>query len=71
MRSQNLRESFWRTLLTFNVTRVVIAIMLLLYVVFSVKKANSDAEQFAYWQTCIVYLLAAIFFAVFAFYYRA
>ena len=71
MRSQNLRESFWRTLLTFNVTRVVIAIMLLLYVVFSVKKANNDTEQFAYWQTCIAYLLVAIFFAAFAFYYRA
>lgn len=71
MRSPNLRESFWRTLLTFNITRVVIAVLLLLYVMFSTKKAGGDAAQFAYWQTCVVYLVLAISFAIFAFYYRA
>jgi two-component system sensor histidine kinase PilS (NtrC family) len=71
MRSPYLRESFWRTLLTFNITRVVIAVLLLLYVIFGVKRASTDAEQFAYWQTCIVYLVLAIAFATFAFYYRA
>jgi len=71
MRSPNLRESFWRTLLTFNITRVVIAVVLLLYVVYGVKKMGGDAEQFAYWRTCVVYLVLAISFAGFAFYYRA
>jgi two-component system sensor histidine kinase PilS (NtrC family) len=71
MRSPNLRESFWRTLLTFNITRVVIAVLLLLYVVFGSKKLGADTEQFSYWHTCVVYLVLAISFAAFAFYYRA
>ena len=71
MRSANLRESFWRTLLTFNFTRVVIAILLLLYVAVGDKRLGGDAEQFADWQICVAYLLLAISFATFAFYYRA
>jgi two-component system sensor histidine kinase PilS (NtrC family) len=71
MRSANLRESFWRTLLTFNFTRVVIAILLLLYVAVGDKRLGGDAEQFADWQICIAYLVLAISFATFAFYYRA
>jgi len=71
MRSSNLRESFWRTLLTFNFTRVVIAVLLLLYVAIGVKRVSSEAELFADWQICIVYLVLAICFATFAFYYRA
>lgn len=70
MRASNFRENIWRTLLTFNVTRVVIAVLLLGYVVFNIKKEVSAEEQFAYWQTCIVYLVLAVFFAVFAAYYR-
>jgi two-component system sensor histidine kinase PilS (NtrC family) len=71
LRSPNLRESFWRTLLTFNFTRVVIAVLLLIYVSVGVKRAAGDVEQFADWQICIVYLVLAIIFATFAFYYRA
>ena len=71
MPSPNLRESIWRTLLTFNATRVVIAAVLLLaYLVFNVKKGGSEAGQFAYWQTCIVYFVLAVLFAAFAVYYR-
>lgn len=70
-RSPKLRESFWRTLLTFNLTRVVIALLLLVYVIFGVKRASSDAEQFAYWQTCIIYMVLAISFVAIVFYYRA
>lgn len=70
MRSPKLRESFWRTLLTFNVTRVVIAVLLLVYLVFNAKKGTGTAEHFAYWQTCSVYLVLAVLFAAFAAYYR-
>jgi two-component system sensor histidine kinase PilS (NtrC family) len=70
MRSSSLRESFWRTLLTFNITRVVIAVLLFAYLIFNIKKGINQAEQFAYWQTCVIYLVLAISFAVFAVYYR-
>jgi two-component system sensor histidine kinase PilS (NtrC family) len=70
-RSPKLRESFWRTLLTFNITRVVIAILLLVYMAFGLKAPATEAEQFAYWQTCIGYLALAISFVVFVLYYRA
>src|SRR5271165_4384403 len=70
MRSPNLRESFWRTLLTFNVTRVLIAILLLVYLVINVKKGLSDVDQLANWRTCVIYLVLAVLFAAFAAYYR-
>ncbi|MFI4940986.1 MAG: sensor histidine kinase [Burkholderiales bacterium] len=66
----NLRESVWRTLLTFNVTRVVIALLLLAYLIFHGNSEAGEVAQFPYWQTCIAYLVLAVLFAVFAVYYR-
>ena len=70
LRSPKLRESFWRTLMTFNITRVVIAIVLFALLAFNLKRGASDTEHDVYWQTCIAYLVLAILFAGFAFYYR-
>src|SRR4051812_976072 len=63
-------ESFWRTLLTFNVTRVVIAFVLFAYLIFNVKKDAWETDQLIYWATCSAYLLLAIGFIVSALYYR-
>jgi two-component system, NtrC family, sensor histidine kinase PilS len=59
-----IRDTLWRTLVTFAVTRGVIAIVLLLYLAFNVRKAASPDNYVLYWQTCLSYLL---FSAVFAF----
>lgn len=64
------RETFWRTLQTFNVTRVVIALVLLLYLVFNAKRAFPTGEQWLYLAVCLVYLVLAIGFALLAMYYQ-
>ncbi len=70
LRSPKLRESFWRTLMTFNITRVVIAMVLFALLAFNLKRGISESEHDVYWQTCVAYLVLAILFAGFAFYYR-
>ncbi|MBV8666443.1 MAG: two-component sensor histidine kinase [Burkholderiaceae bacterium] len=70
MHKPNLRESFWRSLLTFDITRVLIAVVLLVYLIANKKSGVSDAEQWVNWQICVVYLALAMLFAVFAVYYR-
>ncbi|MBV8634936.1 MAG: two-component sensor histidine kinase [Burkholderiaceae bacterium] len=70
LRSPKLRDSFWRTLMTFDVTRVVIAILLFVLLAFNIKRGVSEAEHGIYWQTCISYLVLSILLAGFAFYYR-
>ena len=70
LRSPKLRDSYWRSLVTFNVTRVVIAMVLLALLAFNLKRGISDAEHSVYWQACVGYLTLAILFAGFAFYYR-
>lgn len=64
------QETFWRTLSTFTATRVVIAFLLLLYVVFNSRKAFGDAEQLIYWETCIGYAVLAVCFAGLALFHR-
>ena len=64
------RETLWRTLLTFNVTRVVIAIVLLLFLSFSARK-DSAGGQYGNLYTCIGYLILAAVFAVLAAYRRS
>jgi len=71
LRSAKLRESFWRTLMTFNVTRVVISIVLFALLAFNLKRGVIEAEHSVYWQTCVAYLTLAVLFAGFAFYYRS
>ena len=70
LRSPKLRDSFWRTLMTLNVTRVVIAILLFALLALNIKRGVSETEHDIYWQTCVVYLALSILFAGFAFYYR-
>lgn len=60
------RDTFWRTLLTFCATRIVITIVLLLYLVFNVKATASTSEQLLYWQTCVIYLMVAVGFMTLA-----
>lgn len=64
------RETFWRTLQTFCVTRIVIAVVLLAYVGFNQSKGPKAAGMLVDWQTCGVYLLLAIGFASLGTYYR-
>src|ERR1039457_60443 len=70
MLPEESRQSFWRTLLTFNATRVVIALVLFVYLSFSVNKDAWAGDQFAYVQIGIAYLALALAFTFFAAYYR-
>lgn len=70
LRSPKLRDSFWRTLMTFNITRVVIAMLLFALLAFNIKSGLSDSEHDIYWQTCLGYLVLATLFVGSAFYYR-
>ena len=63
---QQPRETFWRTLTTFSATRILIALVLLLYLSFNSRNPFGDAGQQAYWETCIAYLGLAIAFIVLA-----
>jgi two-component system sensor histidine kinase PilS (NtrC family) len=59
------RETFWRTLQTFSVTRIVIAAVLLVYLLFNPQKGGSEVElQFIRWETCAMYLAVAAGFAI-------
>ena len=64
------RETFWRTLTTFTVTRILIALLLLIYLSFNSSKPFGDSEQLLYWETCIAYVLMSLFFAALATFYR-
>jgi two-component system sensor histidine kinase PilS (NtrC family) len=59
------RETFWRSLQTLNVTRIVIALVLLLYLTFDARRShfNGQLSGTAYAETCIFYGLAALLFA--------
>lgn len=62
-------ETFWRTLQTFNATRVVIALVLLAYLTVN-SKGFWTVEQFLYQETCVAYLLSAIVFGIITASYR-
>ena len=64
------RETFWRTLATFTVTRGLIALLLLFYILFNNRKAFDSSEQLIYWETCIGYLLMSIAFIALALFFR-
>jgi len=64
------RSTFWRTLLTFSITRVVIAVLFVAYLSLNVKGAVSAASHLNYWHTCFIYLLLALFFVVTALRWR-
>ncbi|WP_240162505.1 PAS domain-containing sensor histidine kinase [Glaciimonas sp. PAMC28666] len=62
--------TFWRTLQTFNITRIVVALVLLVYLSANVKNALQFSEFFNYPETCSVYLLCAIVFTLLAAYWQ-
>ncbi|GIZ50976.1 sensor histidine kinase [Noviherbaspirillum aridicola] len=61
--NSDTRETFWRTLQTFCVTRIVIAVVLLAYVAFNQIKDARTALAVPGWETCLGYLALAIGFA--------
>jgi two-component system sensor histidine kinase PilS (NtrC family) len=62
------RETFWRSLQTLNVTRIVIALVLLLYLTFDARRGHMGGTAYA--ETCVVYVLAALLFATVTRYFR-
>ena len=55
------RETFWRSLQTLNVTRIVIALVLLLYLNFDARRGHTMGSAYA--ETCMFYAVAALLFA--------
>ena len=62
------RDTFWRSLHAMNGTRIVIATVLLLYLTFD-RQAYAPS-YYLYAETCIVYVILAICFALLSFYVR-
>ncbi|MGZ5203163.1 MAG: histidine kinase dimerization/phospho-acceptor domain-containing protein, partial [Telluria sp.] len=64
--SAEARETFWRSLQTLNVTRIVIALVLLVYLTVDARRGHigSQLSGTAYAEICTTYLLAALLFAV-------
>jgi len=63
-------QTFWRTLQTFNATRIVIAIVLLAYLSVNTKKGFWVSEHFLYREACVMYVAAAVLFAILTASYR-
>ncbi len=62
------RQTFWRSLHAMNGTRVVIAFVLLLYLIFDRKDYTTGYLLYA--ETCIVYLIIAILFGLMTLYVK-
>ncbi len=54
------RETFWRTLQAFNVTRLAIAFVLLVYLIFNTREGYWVFDQFLYLEYCALYLGLAL-----------
>ncbi|HJV72639.1 MAG TPA: ATP-binding protein [Noviherbaspirillum sp.] len=64
------RATLWRTLQTFSITRIVIAVVLLAYLSVNTAKYLGVTVTFANWETCIVYLFLAVGFALLSVYWQ-
>ena len=62
------RDTFWRSLHAMNGTRVVIAVVLVLYLTFD--RQDYANTYYLYAETCIAYVLLAIGFGLLSFYVR-
>ncbi len=65
------RTTFWRTLQTFCITRIVIALVLLAYLGFSAVSNAVGGDTFLDWKICFAYLVLAVGFALLSVYARA
>ncbi len=63
-------DTFWRTLQTFNATRIVVALVLLAYLNMHDLKDSWSVGFLSYQQTCSAYLALAVIFIVLTTYYR-
>lgn len=61
--AKETRATFWRTLQTFSITRIVITLVLLAYFGVNAFRSEHVADGFANWQTCTVYLVLAVGFS--------
>ena len=66
--SRESRETFWRSLQAMNATRIVIALVLLVYLIFDRREYTSDYLRYA--QTCTAYLMLAILSGIVTYYIR-
>jgi len=69
-RLRETRETFWRTLQTFCVTRIVIAIVLLVYLGVDAVQDGAGAKLASNWDVFVVYGMIAIGFALLSVYWR-
>jgi two-component system, NtrC family, sensor histidine kinase PilS len=68
--SSATRDTFWRTLQTFSITRIVIALVLLAFLGINAIRDPDLGDFFIDWRTCVAYLLVALGFAAAAVYVR-
>jgi two-component system sensor histidine kinase PilS (NtrC family) len=61
--SSESRATFWRSLRTLNATRIVIALVLLVYLSFD-SRSGHGPTQVLYTETCIAYLVLALCFGM-------
>jgi len=66
--SAESRATFWRSLQTFTVTRIVITLVLLLYLSFDARYGRGSGDTYP--QTCVAYLAAALLFAGLTYFWR-
>lgn len=64
------RGTLWRTLQTFSVTRIVIAVVLFGYLGLSASKGFTTTEIFANWETSLAYVFLAVGFALVSVYWQ-
>lgn len=69
--SQRSRETFWRTLQTFCITRIVIALVLLAYLGFDAVSNAASRNALLDWKICFAYLVLATGFSLLSVYTRA
>lgn len=66
--SAGSRATFWRSLQTFTVTRIVITVVLLLYLSFDMGRARLAGSGYA--ETCVIYIAGTLLFAWLARFWR-
>lgn len=64
------RDTYWRSLQAFNVTRVVIASVLLAYLSFNHGKGQWPSDQSVYRQLCLLYVISSMMLVMLAHNFR-